>query len=159
MHSQADHTLCEALQEASYRFGKNKIIISDHNFSCDMSYQQLIDKAKLIALRLQPQIKERQIIGLTVDHGSNTAALIFACWMLEIIVAPIPKHVDAVTLEAWIHQTHLSAVVIDTNNWHPETHAKHLETLGQHHIALLDCNSLFPSATYTEKLKTLPPTA
>ena len=153
MHSLAPHTLCEALHDASCRFGKHKTILCDHDFSHDMSYHQLLEQAKLTALRLKPHVKPRQILGLGIDRGTDAAAVLFACWMLEVIVAPIPPETDPNSLQAWMDHTHLSAVMIDGVHWTHHCHSDHFELLRQHHVPVLMLADFKRKASYTEKLK------
>ena len=152
MHSYPNATLCEALEDATRRFGKHRIALRDNDFLNDMSYLDLMQKAKLFATRLKRFVRPRQILAISVNHGADTAALYFACFMLEIIALPVDHEISSFAFKTLCMSVSIDAIVIDSSAWTELSHPLLYDCLHNSNTQLIEFDSINRPARYTEKL-------
>ena len=152
MHSYPDKTVCEAILDASRQYGKNRLAIQDHDFLNDQTYTGLLQKAKCIAVRLKKEIKSREVLAITVNHGVDTAALLLACFMLEVIALPIDHQISSDAFIKLTQDINIAAIVIDSEAWTELSHSKHYDCLQKLNTTIIEWKPLSQSASYTDKL-------
>lgn len=153
MSSYADLTLPDMLNDAMRRYGKKRLALRDNNYLNDMTYSQLIQKSQLIARRLKiANIQPGSVLAVTINHGADSAALLFACFALEIIALPVDNDVSLSALQNLLSDLPIAGIVIDHNTWPPSSHTMHFQMLNHHQRPILDFHSLVAPQSYSETI-------
>ena len=142
LESYPSRTLPLALYDASRRYGSTRIILQNSDFLLDLSYQSLIQRAKLMAVRLKRVLAPGQRLGVTVYSGADCAVLYVACLIAEIVIVPISSEISSDDLQTLYAHIGIDAVVIDTNHWQSPSHSSHFDVSAQNNIRLIDFDEL-----------------
>ena len=151
MHSYGNPSLIEALRIATRRYGGSSLAISDNNFLNDLTYKGLMQRAKLLAVRLKKSLKPGQVLGLTVNASADCAAVYFACFMLEIVVLPIDRHLSSKDFFQLCEKISLDALIVDTESWQEVSHHAHLDHCRAKHIPIIEWAKLTTRISLLEK--------
>lgn len=151
--SYAPVTVQQALQDAARRYGARRVILQSNNFLENLTYRTLLNRADYLARRLRRRFQPGQVIGMTLDTGTDAAVIMIACMLAELPVAPIAADCPSETFATICEQLNLSAVVIDHTLWHAPGHTQHLNYCAAHHIRLLEHDELLQPPTIWERTK------
>ncbi len=151
--SYAPVTVHQALCDAARRYGYHRQILQSNNFLDTLTYRSLLRRAGYAARRLRQDYQPGDLIGITIETGTDAAALIIACLIAELPFVPIATDCSSETFAEMCNQLNFSAVVIDRQQWHAPAHGQHLDYCVQHRVDLLDHDQLLRAPSVWERIK------
>lgn len=151
--SYAPVTVHQALCDAARRYGYHRQILQSNNFLDTLTYRSLLRRAGYAARRLRQDYQPGDLIGISIETGTDAAVLTIACMMAELPIVPIAADCSSKTFAEIANHLNFSAVVIDRQQWHAPAYGQHLDYCVQHRVDLLDHDQLLRAPSVWERIK------